>query len=56
MISETESNIDVAIAGVELLGANEKLTEAIMLLSKAREIVSDYIDGQINECELSSNN
>ena len=33
-----------AIELVEKLGADEKLTRAVMLLSEAKDIVSDYID------------
>jgi hypothetical protein len=43
---KSEMAIYDAIQEVEKLGADEKLTEAVTLLSKARDLVSDYIDNQ----------
>lgn len=37
-----------AMQEVEKVGANVKLTEAILLLSKAKDLVGDYIDSKIN--------
>lgn len=39
-----ELAIDKAITEVEYLGADLKLTDAIMKLQEARELVSDYVD------------
>lgn len=43
-----EKAIRAAIEEVEELGADPTLTEAIQLLSKAKELVSDYIDAGIS--------
>lgn len=39
-----ELAIHKAMEEVEKTGADVKLTEAVMLLSKAKDLVSDYID------------
>lgn len=39
-----EMAIRNAIQEVEKMGASETLTEAIILLSKAKDLVSDFID------------
>lgn len=43
-----EMAIRNAVEKVEKMGADVKLTEAVVLLDKARELVADYID-QVNE-------
>lgn len=45
----SEIAIHDAIKEVENLGADEKLTEAVMLLSKAKDLVSEYVDNQIKK-------
>jgi len=40
-----EKAIYDAIQEVERVGAHEKLTEAVILLGKAKALVSDYVDG-----------
>lgn len=40
-----EKAIYDAIQEVERVGADEKLTEAVILLQKAKTLVSDYVDG-----------
>ncbi len=45
----SEKAIYDSILEVEKLGADEKLTEAITLLSRARDLVSDYVDSQISK-------
>ncbi len=42
--SEAELAIQMAVDEVEKIGADPKLTEAVMLLSQARERVADFID------------
>ena len=42
-----ESAIYNAMTEIEAIGADVKLTEAITLLQKAKELVSDYIDEKI---------
>ena len=42
-----EAAITRAIAEVEKAGAHTLLTEAVVLLSNARELVSDFADGLI---------
>lgn len=46
--SISELAIKKAMQEVEKLGADDKLTEAIMLLTDAHTIVSDFIDKSIN--------
>jgi hypothetical protein len=41
-----ELSIYNAIQEVEKVGADIKLTEAVNMLSKARELVADYIDSK----------
>lgn len=43
-----ELSIFSAMAEVEKLPANEKLTEAVILLSKAKDLVSSFIDDKLN--------
>lgn len=46
--SNAELSIFSAIAEVEKLPANEKLTEAVILLLKAKDLVSEFIDEKLN--------
>lgn len=41
-----ENAIRAAIAEVEAAGADVRLTEAVNLLTSARERVADYVDGK----------
>jgi len=43
-----ELAIGIAIYEVEKLGADVKLTDAVIALEKALNLVSDYIDEQVN--------
>lgn len=50
MINEmtpAELSIRNAVLEVEKIGADVKLTEAIVLLTKARELVADYVDDNL---------
>lgn len=42
----TELAIHLAMREVEKIGADKKLTEAIILLDKAKNLVADFIDAQ----------
>jgi len=42
----SEKLIQDAIWEVEKIGADEKLTEAVILMAKAKELVSDFIDSK----------
>lgn len=42
-----EKAIQEAIWEVEKIGADSKLTEAVILLGKAKDLVADFIDGKI---------
>lgn len=44
--SEAESAITVAIHAVEMLPPDARLTEAVVMLLKARDRVADYVDGK----------
>ncbi len=44
LMSKAELAILKATDEVEKVGAHEKLTEAVILLTKARELVADYVD------------
>ena len=44
-----ERSLRYSMADIEELGADPKLTEALMLVQKAKEIVSDYIDKNLTE-------
>lgn len=46
--TEAEIIINDAIQEIEKMGADEKLTKAQILLSEAKDLVSDYIDKEIN--------
>jgi hypothetical protein len=41
---KAEIAINEAMHHVEMTGASERLTKAIMLLSEAKNLVSDYVD------------
>jgi len=43
--SAAEHAIYAAVQAVEALGADVRLTEAVVLLQEAREKVADYIEG-----------
>lgn len=43
-MTEAEKAIYEATQKVEAMGAHEKLTEAVILLGKAREAVADFVD------------
>lgn len=50
-----EKSIYDAIQEVEKAGADVKLTEAVILLGKAKDLVSDYVDSKCKhdyECTL----
>lgn len=51
--TEAEIIINDAIQEIEKMGADEGLTKAQMLLDQAKNLVSDYIDNEINS--LSNN-
>lgn len=42
----SELAIRNAITAVEELGADERLSQAVVLLGEAKELVGDYIDGE----------
>lgn len=42
-----EHSIREAVEAVEDLGADVKLTEAVVLLGKARDLVADYVDANM---------
>jgi hypothetical protein len=42
-----EKSIYYAIQEVENIGADVKLTEAVILLIKAKDLISDYVDFHI---------
>lgn len=44
-----EIAIGTAMVEIEKLGADVKLTDAVILLQKAKDLVSDFIDGSTNE-------
>lgn len=46
-----EKAIFDAMQEVEMAGADVKLTEAVILLGKARNLVADYVDEKINSDE-----
>jgi hypothetical protein len=48
--SEEEITIDKAIELIEKLGADEGLTNAIVKLNEARDMVADYIDKVLIHC------
>ncbi len=44
-----ENAITEAMKEVECLGADVKLTEAIMLMTQARNLVSDFVDERLSQ-------
>lgn len=42
-----EESIYEAIIEVELLGADPKLTDVVVMLSKAKDLLSDYVDSKL---------
>jgi hypothetical protein len=46
-MSPTELSILKVVGEVELLGADTKLTDAVVLLQQARDKVADYVDMMI---------
>lgn len=42
----SEKAIQNALWEIEKIGADEKLTEAVILLQKAKELVADFIDSK----------
>lgn len=44
-LSPAERDIRAAVQEVESMGADVRLTDAVILLEQAREKVADYIDG-----------
>lgn len=46
-----EKAIYNAMQEVEKLGANVKLTEAVALLGKAKNLVGDYVDAELYQLE-----
>lgn len=47
--TEVEKHIQESIDRVEDLGADEKLTEVVILLGQAKDKISDYVDEQLNK-------
>jgi hypothetical protein len=47
LMTPAEVAIQNAISEVEKAGANWRLTEAVVLLGKAKEMVSDYVDNNL---------
>lgn len=46
--TSAEKAIYDAMQEVEKVGADVRLTEAVMLLAKAKDLVADYVDEKIN--------
>lgn len=49
LMTEAEKAIHTAIWEVEKIGADVKLTEAVIHLQDAKKLVSDYLDKQLPE-------
>jgi hypothetical protein len=49
LMTPAEKAIYDASLEVEKVGADERLTKAVVLLSEARNLVADYVDEQIHE-------
>lgn len=49
--TEAEKAIRNAMAEVEKVGADVKLTEVVVLLEKARNILGDYVDSELLEID-----
>lgn len=43
--TEAERKIQEAVDAVEKMGADVRLTEAVILLGKAKDRVADFVDG-----------
>lgn len=56
LMTKAELSIYKAIAEVECLGADTMLTQAQTLLQQAKDLVSDYVDGQISALDSTPNN
>lgn len=49
LMEPAEVAIFYAVQEIEKIGADARLTEAQILLSKAKDLVSDYVDEKLNE-------
>jgi uncharacterized Zn finger protein len=47
LLTPAETAIHVALIEVEKVGADSRLTDAIVLLQQAREKVADYLDERL---------
>jgi len=47
LLTPAEKAIYDAVQEVEKAGADVRLTESVILLSKARDLVADYVDEQL---------
>lgn len=56
LMTKAELSIHEAIFEIEKLGADVRLTQAQALLAQAKELVSDYTDGQISAFESTPEN
>lgn len=52
MMTPAERFIYNAQYEVELIGCDERLTDAVIKLKEARDLVADYVDDQIKKWEL----
>lgn len=50
LFTPAETAIWNASEAVEQCGADVRLTEAVNLLSKARQLVADFVDERISKC------
>lgn len=50
--SPAELAITDAVGKVEALSPDVRLTEAVKLLQQAKDLVGDYIDERLRDCEL----
>jgi hypothetical protein len=48
-MTHAEREILAAVAAVERVGADVRLTDAVVLLQAARESVADYVDGVVEK-------
>jgi hypothetical protein len=48
LMTPAEKSIYDACLEVEKVGADERLTKAVVMLSEARNLVADYVDEQIH--------
>lgn len=49
LMEPSELSIQNAIWEVEKVGADERLTKVVIMLSEAKNLLSDYIDEKLNE-------